>query len=96
MGMALETFPFDAAESLDTREEQADLLAEAFASGDPAIVTAALGMIARARGIAQVARETGLSREALYKATGPYGNPTLATLMGIMRATGLMLSAAVR
>jgi len=44
--MALETFPFDAAESLDTPEEQADLLAEAFASGDPAIVTAALGMIA--------------------------------------------------
>jgi probable addiction module antidote protein len=94
--MALETFPFDAAESLDSREEQAALLAEAFATGDPAIVTAALGMIARARGIAQVARETGLSREALYKATGPEGNPTLATLMGIMRATGLRLSAAVR
>lgn len=94
--MALETFPFDAADSLDTREEQADLLAEAFASGDAAIVTAALGMIARARGIAQVARETGLSREALYKATGPEGNPTLATLMSIMRATGLRLSAAVR
>jgi len=94
--MVLETFPFDAAASLDTREEQADLLARAFASGNPSIVTAALGMIARARGIAQVARETGLSREALYKATGPDGNPTLATLMGIMRATGLRLSAAVR
>jgi len=94
--MALETTPFDAAEALDTPEEQAAILAEAFASGDPGIVTAALGMIARARGIARVAEEVGVSREALYKATGPQGNPTLATLMGIMRATGLKLSATAR
>ena len=91
--MVLETSPFDAADALDTPEEQAAFLAEAFASDDPAIVTAALGMIARARGIAEVARETGISREAVYKATGPDGNPTLATLLGIMRATGLRLSA---
>ena len=63
--MAIETFPFDAADALDTSEEQADFLAEAFASGDAAIVTAALGMIARARGITEVARETGVSREAI-------------------------------
>ena len=94
--MALETLPFDGADALDTPEEQAALLAEAFASGDPAIVTSTLGIIARARGIAQVSRDTGLSREALYKATGPEGNPTLATLMGIMRATGLTLSAGVK
>ena len=94
--MALETLPFDGADALDTPEEQAALLAEAFASGDPAIVTSALGIIARARGIAQVSRDTGLSREALYKATGPEGNPTLATLMSIMRATGLTLSAGVK
>jgi len=91
--MAIETTPFDAADAIDTPEEQAQLLAEAFASGDPKIVTSALGMIARARGIAKLAQELGLSREALYKATGPEGNPTLATLMGIMRATGLKLSA---
>lgn len=91
--MALKTLPFDAADSLDTPEAQAELLEEAFASGDPRIVTAALGMIARARGVAKVALETGLSREALYKATGPQGNPTLTTLMGILRATGLKLSA---
>ena len=94
--MAIDTFPFDAADALDTPEEQADFLAEAFASGDAAIVTAALGMIARARGITEVARETGVSREAIYKATGPDGNPTLATLLGIMRATGLKLFASVR
>ena len=91
--MRLETTPFDAADALDTPEEQASFLAEAFASGDPHVVTAALGMIARARGVAKVAEEIGLSREALYKATGPQGNPTLTTLMGIMRATGLKLSA---
>lgn len=93
--MALKTLPFDAADALDTPEEQAAILAEAFASGDPAVVTAALGIIARARGISDVARETGLSREALYKATGAQGNPTLATLMGILRVTGLKLSATV-
>lgn len=91
--MTLKTLPFDAADALDTPQEQASLLAEAFASGDASVVTAALGMIARARGIAKVSQEIGISREALYKATGPDGNPTLATLMGIMRATGLTLSA---
>ena len=91
--MPLETFEFDAADAIDTAEEQAALLAEAFASGDPTVVTAALGVIARARGISEVARETGLSREALYKATGAAGNPTLTTLMGIARATGVRLSA---
>ena len=94
--MALKTFPFDAADALDTPEEQAALLAEAFASGEAEIVTAALGIIARARGIAQVARDTGLSREALYKATSPDGNPTLATLLSILKVTGLKLSASVR
>jgi probable addiction module antidote protein len=91
--MNLNTFPFDAVDAIDTPQERAGLLAEAFASGDAAVVTAALGLIARARGITQVSRETGLSREALYKATGAEGNPTLATLLGIMRATGLKLSA---
>jgi probable addiction module antidote protein len=91
--MTLKTLPFDAADALDSPEEQAALLEEAFASGDPRVVTGALGMIARARGIGKVALETDLSREALYKATGPDGNPTLTTLMGILRATGLKLSA---
>ena len=90
--MTLKTLPFDAADALDAADEQAAVLTEAFASGEPAIVTAALGMIARARGISQISRETGLSREAVYKATSPEGNPTLATLMGIMRVTGLQFS----
>lgn len=94
--MTLKTYPFDAADSLDTPQALAELLAEAFASGDAEIVTAALGIIARARGVAHVARETGLSREAIYKATGAEGNPTLATLLSILRVTGLKLSASVR
>ncbi len=94
--MPLKTYPFDAADALDTPEEQAALMAEAFASGDAAVVTAALGIIARSRGIAQVARDTGLSREAIYKATGADGNPTLSTLLSILRVTGLKLSASVK
>jgi probable addiction module antidote protein len=92
--MALKTLPFDAADAIDTPDAQAELLAEALASGDAKIVTAALGMIARSKGISQMARDTGISREAIYRATGPDGNPTLATLMAIVRSAGLKLSAA--
>lgn len=93
--MALKTLPFDAADALDTPEAQAELLAEALASGDAKVVTAALGMIARAKGMSQMARDTGISREAIYRATGPDGNPTLSTLMALVRSAGLKLSAAV-
>ena len=92
--MALKTLPFDAADVLDTPALQAELLAEALASGDAKVVTAALGMIARAKGVTQMARDTGLSREAIYRATGPDGNPTLSTLLAIARSAGLKLSAA--
>jgi probable addiction module antidote protein len=93
--MALKTLPFDAADALDTAEAQAELLAEALASGDAKVVTAALGMIARANGMAHTARDAGISREAIYRATGPDGNPTLSTLLAIVRSAGLKLSAAV-
>jgi probable addiction module antidote protein len=93
--MALKTLPFDAADALDTPEAQAELLAEALASGDAKVVTAALGMIARAKGMSQMSRDAGISREALYRATGPDGNPTLSTLMALVRSAGLKLSAAV-
>lgn len=92
--MALKTLPFDAADALDSPEAQAELLADALASGDAKVVTAALGMIARAKGMSQMARDAGISREAIYRATGPDGNPTLSTLMAIVRSAGLKLSAA--
>ncbi|WP_324072486.1 MAG: hypothetical protein RSE14_07905 [Erythrobacter sp.] len=69
-----QTLTFDAADALDTPEAQAELLADALASGDAKVVNAVLGMIARA--------------------TGPDGNPTLSTLMAIVRSAGLKLSAA--
>ena len=61
--------------------------------GDGSLVRAALGDIARARGMAQLSRDTGLSREGLYKALSPEGNPEFTTVMKVMKALGLQLHA---
>ena len=66
----------------------------ALEDGDPAVVTAALGDIARAKGMTKIAREAGLGRESLYKALSPDGNPELATILRVVRALGLQLHAA--
>ncbi len=92
--MPIETIPFDAAEYLDTPESQAELLSDAFDSGDPHYITHALGVVARARGMTSVAKEAGVTREALYKALSEDGDPRLSTLIGVMRALGVKLSAA--
>lgn len=93
-GMAkIKTRPWDAAEHLETAEDMAAYLEAALEEGDPALVTAALGDIARAKGMAQIARETGLGRESLYKALSPAGNPEFATVLKVMRALGLRLRA---
>jgi probable addiction module antidote protein len=92
--MAIKTIPFDAADSLDTDAARVELFADALASGDPAIITSALGLIARARGMSALAKETGLSRETLYKALSEGGNPTLDTLMKVTQALGMHLSIA--
>ena len=63
----LKTTPFDPADFLDTKESQIELLAEAVKSGDSRYIANALGTIARARGMAKVAQETGLTRQALYR-----------------------------
>jgi probable addiction module antidote protein len=65
----------------------------ALEEGDPALIVAALGDITRAKGIAQIARETGLGRESLYKALSPEGNPEFATVLKVFRAFGLRLHA---
>ena len=90
--MTLETKPFDPAEYLDTPESQAALLADAVEAGDAGYIAAALGTIARARGMSSVAREAGVSREALYKALRADGDPKLTTLIGVAKALGLKLS----
>ncbi len=68
-------------------------MSEALESNDPAFVADALGVIARARGMSEVAREAGLSRESLYRALSVDGNPEFATVLRVVRALGLQLSA---
>ena len=87
------TRPYDAAEYLQTAEDMAAYLEAALEDGDPTVVVKALGTIARARGMSQIARDTGLGRESLYKALSPGGNPEFATVMKVVRALGLKLRA---
>ena len=87
------TYRWDAAEHLETEEDMAAYLEAAFKEGDPALVAAVLGDIARAKGMAQIARETGLGRESLYKALSPEGNPEFATILKVVQALGLQLHA---
>jgi probable addiction module antidote protein len=94
MIMALETLPFDAAEYLVDAEAQAELLAEAFETGNSAFIANALGVVARARGMTAIARDAGVTREALYKALSETGDPKLSTLLGVLRALGVKLSVA--
>lgn len=91
--MAIETFPFDPAEYLDTPEAQAELLADAFETGDANYIAHAIGVVARARGMTAIARDAGVTREALYKALSMKGDPRLSTLLGVMKALGLQLTA---
>ena len=84
--MSLKTKPFDAAEYLDDPESQAELLSDAFESGDAGYIAHALGVVARARGMTEIAREAGVTREALYKALTEDGDPRLSTLLGVTRA----------
>jgi probable addiction module antidote protein len=90
--MRRKTKPFDAAEYLDDAGSQAELLADAFESGDAGYIAQALGVIARARGMTQVAREAGVTREALYKALSNEGDPKLSTLLGVAKALGVRLT----
>ena len=86
---------FDAAELLNTPEQIAAYLEACFEedTGDGALIRAALNDIARAKGMTQVARDTGLGRESLYKALGSSGNPEFATIIKVMKALGLKLHA---
>lgn len=88
-----QTRPWDVMEHLETEEDMAAYLEAALEDGDPALVAAALGDIARAKGITQIARETGLGRESLYKALSPEGNPEFATVLKVIKALGLKLHA---
>ncbi len=90
---AKKTTRFDAADYLDSDERQAAYIAAALETGDADFVRDALGVVARARGMGEIAKTAGLNRESLYKALGATGNPEFATVMRIVRALGLTLSA---
>jgi probable addiction module antidote protein len=87
------TQPWDPVEHLETEEEMAAYLEAAFEEGEPSIIAAALGDIARAKGMSQIAKETRLGRESLYKALSPEGNPEFSTILKVIRVLGLKLHA---
>ena len=88
---------YDTAEYLKTNEDMAAYLDACLeeAAEDPAFITHALGVIARARGMTQIARDTGLARENLYKALSADGNPEFGTILKVIKALGLKLHAQV-
>ena len=87
------TSPWDPADHLKTEDDMAAYLEAALEEGDPGLIAAALGDIARAKGMTQIARESGLGRESLYKALSPAGNPEFGTILKVVAALGLQLHA---
>ena len=84
---------YDVAEQLDSPEEIAAYIEAALEDGDSRVIAHALGTVARAQGMSDIARQTGLGRESLYKALSPDGNPTLATVLKVVRALGIRRNA---
>jgi probable addiction module antidote protein len=84
---------YDPAEDLGSLEAIAVFLSEALETGDVAYIAHALGVVARAKGMAEIASQTGLSREQLYRSFSAAGNPTLKTTMAVMKALGVSLAA---
>jgi probable addiction module antidote protein len=90
------TIPLDAAEHLDTLESQAELIADALESGNAAYIAQAIGVVARARGMTAVAKDAGITREALYRALSANGDPRLSTLVSVLGALGIQLLAVTK
>ena len=93
--MTTKTYPYDSAAFLETDEDISAYMSEALETGDAAFIAHALGVVARARGMTQIARDTGLSRESLYRALSSEGNPELSTLLRVVKALGLRLNVSI-
>jgi probable addiction module antidote protein len=91
--MALKLKPFDAAKYIESSEDEVAIVSEALASGHSGYIAAALGAVARGRGMTALAEKTGLNRQALYQALSADGNPTLDTIMRVSGALGIELRA---
>lgn len=83
--------PFDVAAHLTEPEDQAGLIADAVATGDAGTIAKALGIVARARGMSSVGAEVGMNRQQLYRTLSDEGNPTLATMLRVLKALDLEL-----
>ena len=88
----IKTRPFDPANYLDSDEAIAAYIEDALEEGDAASIADALGVVARAKGMAKIAGKTGRGRESLYKALSAEGNPEFATIIAVIRALGLRLA----
>jgi probable addiction module antidote protein len=91
--MAIKTRVFDAAVYLDDEEGISEYLTAALETGDASFIADALGVVARAKGMTRIAEDAGLGRESLYKALREGANPELATVLRVIRALGLRLTA---
>ena len=89
--MTLKTTQWDPTEYLNSPKAIAAYLEAAFEDGDPALIAAALGDVARAIGMTDLATRAGVTRETLYKALSPTGDPRLSTFLGVMKALGIKL-----
>ncbi len=87
--MALELTPWDSAAGLNSEEEILAYIEASLEENDPALFAHVLGVVARARGMTEIAKKTGLSRESLYKALSSEGNPSIDTIMRVMKALDL-------
>ena len=91
----MKTTKFDAAEHLDTEEVQAELISEALETGNAKFIAHAIGTVARARGMTQLSKDSGVTRESLYRALSSEGDPRLSTLTSVLSALGIGLRAEI-
>ncbi len=91
--MAEKLTTYDPAEDLTSEKAIAIFMTEAFATEDAGYIAHALGVVARAKGMSEIASQTGLSREQLYRSFSERGNPTLKTTIAVMKALGIELTA---
>jgi probable addiction module antidote protein len=88
----VKTTPWDTAAHLLTEGDVAAYLEAVFEDGDPELIAHALGVVARSKGMTEIARKTGLGRQSLYKTLSPDGHPEFATVLNVVRALGLKMT----
>jgi probable addiction module antidote protein len=91
--MTTKTIPWDSADALRNNEDIAAYIDAVLEEGDPALLSHALGVVARAKGMTDLAKQTGLGRESLYKSLSSDGNPSFATVVKVLSALGVKLHA---